>query len=1176
MKDFIKKWYIVIIVLILFFIPFFWFRSGEIDYGGDSTRLYFYRPDLWLKNIALYSNNAFIAMGAEAPSFFIIPFLVFLQIIKDLVLGKPYYLNNVFNGLLLSGSFVFIYLIVKELLLLKGKDVKYQLPAIIAGLFFCLSPIQIYEWQKALYNFNQILVFPMVFYFILKFINSEKWRFLYLGVFTTFVFSVNFSYNTGPWVIAFILFTFPFLFFYSLIVKKFKLFLLGSFVFNFLFILVNSFHLIPLVSGFLGGNTLAYQSVFESGTENINLSYFLSVQPFVRLVYNFTNQPQYYLSLCFGHPQRALMYLYGIKYHFLFFAFPAIICLGFLLKKNLSEKWKKMSVILLLFFLAIAFLMTANITTFGLTLYKALFSLPGFGMFRSFYTKFALVFVFFFALLLGCCLSTVLDRIKVFFRGVLFLLLVSILVLSGWPLISGGIVNEVIWQSENVRIPTAMDPVFESLLGEVEGIRFDSKITSLPWTNEQYQVLQGRYGGAYFGPSALTFTIGKADFDGGYSFSTFWPTVQKLVEKKDYFGINKIFNLLNITHIFHNRDPYIYTNFKGYPYADWYKNLFPTQESIKNFVDLLGYKKIYSIGYFDLYKTGVQILPHFYVSKNNFYSNTEIGSLPEFLEMNNDEERVAVYLKNALANITEDQRTKLKSISDTYFVSAEEVEKINPQMDEPDYSNTPKPISDFDYFKKFANEFSTEISLFREPAKLLDTELYFASRRINEIRTVEENKKKEKELFANYKRKMAKVLQIFDKLQGQQKTRMAWKILNFLESNSFMLAQSNIADRKLWRTEIKENLAKVDQFIPKVDLSNRAYSLDIPDDGEYFLFVDNSIYSGGNLAFSVTIDGNTVLPDPEVAESSEKGVVKWTTIKLSKGKHSVGLSDSKTDIVQTGSWTRADLGANIVFEKEIFQWQPGTWYQVKGESKDDNKTIELYISEKLKDGTTKKSKYADLFTYKKNFISFLYTDINPVSAKVEIFVDKNFGNTEDISSVLSSLKIEPIPFPSVFIRPVVFTSKVNTIPTIAFQKINKSKYLINVENANEPYNLVFSESFDKKWKIFLNDSPISDKDNLVASHFNGEIKEIEHKNILFDKNFITNFSNNPIVENSHFMVNGYANSWYISPEDVGNKSAYSLTVEFVAQRYFYYGAAISIFGLFILTVLLVLSLVFKK
>jgi len=41
------------------------------------------------------------------------------------------------------------------------------------------------------------------------------------------------------------------------------------------------------------------------------------------------------------------------------------------------------------------------------------------------------------------------------------------------------------------------------------------------------------------------------------------------------------------------------------------------------------------------------------------------------------------------------------------------------------------------------------------------------------------------------------------------------------------------------------------------------------------------------------------------------------------------------------------------------------------------------------------------------------------------------------------------------------------------------------------------------------------------------------------------------------LVNGYANSWYITPEDAGGKQDYELIIEFAPQRLFYKGLFIS-------------------
>jgi len=54
----------------------------------------------------------------------------------------------------------------------------------------------------------------------------------------------------------------------------------------------------------------------------------------------------------------------------------------------------------------------------------------------------------------------------------------------------------------------------------------------------------------------------------------------------------------------------------------------------------------------------------------------------------------------------------------------------------------------------------------------------------------------------------------------------------------------------------------------------------------------------------------------------------------------------------------------------------------------------------------------------------------------------------------------------------------------------------------------------------------------------------------------------PIADDRHYLVNGYANSWHITPEDAGGAEDYELVVEFWPQRLFYLGLFISGLTLF--------------
>ena len=153
------------------------------------------------------------------------------------------------------------------------------------------------------------------------------------------------------------------------------------------------------------------------------------------------------------------------------------------------------------------------------------------------------------------------------------------------------------------------------------------------------------------------------------------------------------------------------------------------------------------------------------------------------------------------------------------------------------------------------------------------------------------------------------------------------------------------------------------------------------------------------------------------------------------------------------------------------------------------------------------------------------------------------------------------------------------MPKITFVKINPTKYRVKIEGAKEPYTLVFSESFHEGWKAYISDqqSVISDQyGGIVASYFDGEVKEGTHRNIFLDKNTFETWGKKPIPEEKHLLVNGYANSWYITPEDAGAKEDYEIIIEFWPQRLFYIGLTISAFTLLGCLCYLVYDLYMKK
>lgn len=624
--------YFLVIAVILFFIPFFWFSPGEIDLGGDSSRLYFFDPLSWLNNSGYYIVNTLNSLSTANPQFSAIPFLLFLLVIKKLMLNSGYFLNCAFSGLLLSGSFLFTYLSIKETVT-DGDDKKGKFCAIVGALFFVFSPLVTDGWMKALYSFNQIFIYPLTFYLFIKYIKTTNLRYVLGAIISTLIFSVNFSFPTFPWFLAFFFFSLIFFFSYAKALGKTKIFFKGLVIFVPLFLAIHAFQLIPQIANVLTPTNPNNQAVFSKDLAvNRGLEYFLVLQAYTKLTYPLLNQVQFDL------PKGIGAFEYGLKYRQFYYVYIFIILLGsILVQKNGDNREKKINSSLILVFLILAFLMSANITRYLANFYKSLFSVPGFSMFRSYYSKFGMSFTFFYAILLGFSLSRVFEFLRFnLLKIILSLYLLTIIIFNGWPLINGMIVNSILWQSNNVKLPTQMSENYLSFLDTVKQRNLDGRYLSLPLTNEEYQIVQGEKGGAYFGPSIISILGGKNDFAGYGSFNVFSKEIVNALSKKDINLLNKYFAFLNIRYIFHNSDDYVYVNFPSYPYATSFKDTFPTNYSIKEFINSLGYQEINKIKFMTTYINDDTYLSHFYIPSSIYKSGwpleilTKIYSLPDF------------------------------------------------------------------------------------------------------------------------------------------------------------------------------------------------------------------------------------------------------------------------------------------------------------------------------------------------------------------------------------------------------------------------------------------------------------------------------------------------------------------------------------------------------------------
>lgn len=138
-----------------------------------------------------------------------------------------------------------------------------------------------------------------------------------------------------------------------------------------------------------------------------------------------------------------------------------------------------------------------------------------------------------------------------------------------------------------------------------------------------------------------------------------------------------------------------------------------------------------------------------------------------------------------------------------------------------------------------------------------------------------------------------------------------------------------------------------------------------------------------------------------------------------------------------------------------------------------------------------------------------------------------------------------------------------TRPTIFFQKINPTKYIVKVENANEPFWLTFSESYQPGWRAYINTD--LNKCNPIASYTSLNIMECQSESKFFEFKDITRIFDQSIPENDHFVVNSYANGWYIDPQQIATGKDFTITLYFKPQTYSYFALIIS--GLALITCL---------
>lgn len=1126
---------IFIVSLICFIIPFFWFKSGEVNLGGDSSRLYFYDPLAYLKNDALY-NIPPSETGQEASPYFFAPFVLLLAAMKVIVFNSPHLLIVIFYSIMVTVGFTSVALIIYEFLTNGTKEKKISLwvvlSSIIGGLLYILTPVVGYNWDKNLISHNQVFLNPLIFYLLLRFVNSRKIKYALIAIFVSFLFAPNFSFTSAPPFFAFYPITIAYLIIYSkFIKKKYPSVKIISFLVV-LMISLHAFHLFPLVKEVFDKNTNVSQRIFSENWIADAQSYFDGSRLSVKLSNNIGTIPQ-------GDGKPLFIF------DFLLYSIPAILLMGLILniKKRNNDIQQRLNYLLLIsFFLLAMFFDTANITPLSINIYRFLFNFPGFGMFRNYFGQFMYLFFFFYAIVFGVSLYQVACFLKQKQNYLLFSFFAVLMLVNGWPFINGTLVNQPFYQGRvGIKGTFKMDKTFEKVLDYFRGGQDDGKVLTFPFTDYGSQVVAGD-GGFYMGPSMIGYLTGRKDFTLYTSFLTLADQLKNATMARHYEEINKILSLFNIRYIFHNQDPEIYSmdNFPGFPYA-LIRFYFPKdQKEYLDFIKKLGSSLIKQIGdKFSIYKTNDKYyLPHIYPSAGITLTNLQDQILLQSFDQESSNILPANYWveKFSKMDLSSFNRYFVDITNKSPFLDLLKSRRVS-RYGVPYVS---QPVTSLFYPLVVAREDADLKNSEKKNDAYFDLAVFLADKRIQELLTwgdyftfygdISNIRDLDKEWLNNNQESSSKAFD-YNKWETafwryrQTMLNLSSKINNFnnsrypLITNKMALRQALTTQKmRLDRVIVESHMtdAKQKEYLLNLsalmfeeiynsiaigwpDSSKINYSVKIPESGKYEVYVEKGPLKNYDPSmFGITLNDHKLQINQEQNRSDWVRYDDMTFSNVSKVNAELKILQS-ADLASGSEWTNAKkvnigttsasltidnstLEAETGLLKKIENWASGSFYIISFDYLTYGKKFNVRLFEQQGSAPEQTNKIFEDVIQTKKWMHYKQL-IVPTTTTYPHFIqivpgDNSFVSAEALATPSARIDINnfsliQIPHPKIIVikkKNMIEDTKENVPPNITFSRINPTKYQVKITGAKNPYSLIFLDAFNPKWKLYLKDN----------------------------------------------------------------------------------------------------------
>lgn len=1129
----------VIVAIILFFIPFFWLKPGEMDLGGDSGRLYFYDPASYFFTSTLYTISP-ASVGGPNLNYINVPF-IYLLIVLKYIFASPTILISGFYGINLSLGFIFCYLIIREL----TESKKNSLYAGIAGgLVYVFLPAFLDTWRHVLLTFNQVFLNPLIFYLLLMYFKTARISILFVIVIITFIFSTNFGFQAGPSLFSFYPISILFLLLYTKLIMKRKIIVRHIILALFFFLGIQAFHLVPTISNiFLSGSSSANITIISNaGKYDRGLSYFSAVAPSIKASINI-------LIL----PQNTTLGLFSK----MFVIFPFILIIGLLYNKrnSFASPNRQKTILLTTFvFLVVLFFTTANITNTWLFIYKWLFNVPGFSMFRNFFGQWIYAYMFFYSILFGQAFYIVLHTLhdsKSRLKKLLIFLFISapilILVINAIPFIKGDIMRQPLWQSNNVSEVLQMDPDFEQALSFVRSLPAEGRVLTLPLTDYGYQVIAGKNGGAYMGPSAISYLAGKKDFSGYNELLGYQDLMPDLIKKGEIETFKRILGIINVKYVFYDADPIVYDQFPNFPYRHDI-GLLQDQHKYKEFINSLNLHEIKNINnkFFVYEIPNNYYLPQVSIIKKSLIFNKPIAEIQTPFSLITKDNRIAI-------------STDEENLSNRVSVSELKFDEILTDLREQSpfwntITSTKKSVYDFPYASWGMNSLIYSIILQRENQQLatykvldhnhIDRRIFFAEKRIAELQKWSKEAlilgsvKSIKEFDAlwtepnlwnaiilkkynywevsllRYSRAMNELIDkiekasVYDNAFESSKDRIRRKI----EADKDILYRIIQFDEKLSVDQkiyvAKLSIGMFDSLSSRVQFQlpsfqRIAYNLGKLEQGNYNIDIDKNLirdYDESNLSIVIN---NQVFPLNRLQQDANWFKMQNLFLK-EKGQNSFSLLLNKpTNLISGTAWESVEKGnsstgsvsltiSDIAKEKngilrEIRNWEDKSYYSLSFDYKTFGKGFKIVLFDKTEGKNPRVTNLVEDVLRSndwKTYTALIASSDDAKSSFIQIHKDVSNGLLSEVERLqdqtteidIRNLSIVKIPNPKIILSRINNTSAAG--PSITFTRINPAKYEVRVYNAAFPYTLILFNQFNKEWRLV---DPAQDTNTIKGS-----------------------------------------------------------------------------------------------